>query len=57
MKKPDRKVVIATVGLLVGAACAAAGPLGGRPLDAQRQMQFESQMIFPVAEKKFSGDS
>ncbi len=37
-KKPDRKFVLATLGLLIGAACAAAvgAPLQKTPADAHK---------------------
>jgi hypothetical protein len=56
VKKPDRKTVIATIGLIAGAACAAAGPPAAKPFDLQNSGAFESR-IFQAVEKKLPGDS
>jgi hypothetical protein len=55
VKKPDRKVVIATIGLIVGAACAVAGP--AVPKKGIDLIHHGERMTFPVPDKSFSGES
>jgi len=57
MKKPDRKkFVIATIGLVVGAVCAAASPPGAVPKRTEIEKQ-GMRMSFPLLDKKLAGES
>ena len=59
-KKPDRKVLIATLGLIAGACAAAAAgppqPKGFDFLEFQKASFFEIQSV-PAIAKKYPGDS